>query len=129
MLDVKSSAFSNFAQVRLSPKLTKYIKEKSGCSEESFWKEFEPAFVAEVKENCPNPCSSRGLPNATLELCGTYVDWKCADKEFETNLAKTKPHLYSSCDKLEYEGRIVFIERPIYVAHLQVTAKQSIWFF
>ena len=108
--------------------MMKYIKEKSGCSDESYWKEFEPTFVTEVKNNCPNPCSSRGLPNATLELCETFVDWQCADKEFETNLAKTKPHQYSPCNQLEYEGRIVMNEHPVTVAHLHVN-EFSFFFF
>ena len=96
--------------------MTRYIREKSGCSDESYWKEFEPTFVTEVKNNCPNPCSSRGLPNATLKLCETYADWKCADNRFETNLvAQTKAHQYSPCSKLEYEGRIVTIEHPMLV--------------
>ena len=107
--------------MKLRPKLTKLIKERSGCSDESYWKEFEPTFATEVKNNCPNPCSSRGLPYATLELCQTYTDWKCADNEFETNLVQTKAHQYSSCNKLEYKGRIVIIDHPNVVIHQNVT--------
>ena len=112
---MNSTATSKYASVKLRPKMMKYIKEKSGCSDESYWKEFEPTFVTEVKKTCPNPCSSRGLPNATLKLCETYADWKCADNRFETNLAQTKAHQYSPCSKLEYEGRIVTMEHPMLV--------------
>ena len=115
--------FGYYAGVRLKPKMTQYIKEKSGCSDESYWKEFEPTFVTKVKENCPNPCSPRGLPNATLELCQTFADWRCADKEFETNLLTTNPHQYSSCNKLEYEGRLNYISHALNVGSLNVTDK------
>ena len=48
---INFSAFSKYAAVKLSPKMTKYIKEKSGCSDESFWEAFEPNFVPKAKKN------------------------------------------------------------------------------
>lgn len=118
--------FSNYAGMRIKPKMFKYLKEKSGCNNESFWKAFEMIFVQEVKMNCPNPCSSRGLPEKTLGLCKTFTQWQCADREFENTLKKVDHHRYSPCNKLEYEGKINIIAHPRHILQNVTFANQFI---
>ena len=93
-----------FAHVIIKPKLRKVLQEKTGCSDKSYWEQFQPDYIEKVKEKCPIACASRGIPDASLEICQTLSDWKCSEEEFKKSLRKfdfTVP-----CTTIGYRGNL-----------------------
>lgn len=101
-------AYPHFmASTTVRPIMTKLLQDKSGCRNEPFWTTFEPIFVEEVKEKCPNPCLPQGFPGETLALCEDRDDWKCADQAMRKLLRNGKRvNTAGPCTKLEYEGKL-----------------------
>ena len=93
-----------FAHVIIKPKLRKILKEKTGCSDESYWEQFQPDYIAQVKEKCPTTCTSRGIPYASLEICQTLSDWKCSEELFKKSLRKFD--FTSPCTTIGYRGNL-----------------------
>ena len=82
----KSAPLEPFAHVIIKPKLKRILQEKTGCSDESYWEQFQLDYIAQVKENCPVPCASRGMPDTSVEVCQTLSEWTCSEKEFKRSL-------------------------------------------
>ena len=93
-----------FAHVIIKPKLRKVLQEKTGCSDKSYWEQFQPDYMAQVKEKCPTACASRGIPDASLEICQTLLDWKCSEEEFKKNLRKFD--FTAPCTTIGYRGNL-----------------------
>ena len=108
--------FNFYTEVKIKPKMTNVLKEKSGCEDISFWSSFQEQYTSRVQEKCNNSCTSRSLPNAILPQCETLVDMECADEQFEETLMKMEYHNYKPCSKLEYEGRI---DRYDHASHIK----------
>ena len=115
--------------IKIQPKMIHYLEEKTGCREydsedSSFWHLFEPVFVQGAKINCPNACSSRGLPNGTLGKCKSYEDWKCSEKAFVKAL-KINEINSLPCRQDDYEGKVQQLNRidflKLYFPSLMVT--------
>ena len=97
-----------FAHVIIKPKLRKVLQEKTGCSDKSYWEQFQPDYMAQVKEKCPTACASRGIPDASLEVCKTLSEWECSEKEFKNSLMKFD--FTSPCTTIGYRGNLqVFV--------------------
>ena len=90
----------------LKPKITKYIKDKSGCRDNSIWEIIGPEFSTSVKEACGDRgCTPNALPNKTLGYCKNWKDYDCSMAQLSKTLvkhAKTVP-----CEKLEYSGQYI----------------------
>ena len=90
----------------LKPKMTKYIKDKSGCRDNSIWEIIGPEFSTSVKEACGDRgCTPNALPNKTLGYCKNWKDYDCSMAQLSKTLvkhAKTVP-----CEKLEYSGQYI----------------------
>ena len=100
-----------YGSVVLSPKVTKVLKEKSGCRNESFWELFEPDFVREVVEKCgDNTCSPIRLPSKSLRACENEAEWNCANIEFRKKFRKMTDVVSAPCTKIEFLGRIHIYE-------------------
>ena len=94
-----------YGGVELSPKVTKLLKEKSGCRNESFWELFEPEFVRGVAEKCgDNACSPIRLPSKSLRACENEAEWNCANLEFRKKFRKMSSADSAPCSKIEYFG-------------------------
>ena len=93
-----------FAHVIIKPKLRKVLKEKTGCSDKSHWEHIQSHYIAQVKEKCPSTCVSRGIPDASLEICHTFSDWKCSEGEFKKSLRKFD--FTSPCTTIGYRGNL-----------------------
>ena len=93
-----------FAHVIIKPKLRKVLQEKTGCSEKSHWEQFQIDYIAQVKEKCPTTCTSRGIPDASLEICQTQSDWKCSEGEFKRSLRKFDVSV--PCTTIGYRGNL-----------------------
>ena len=93
--------------VELGGKLTKYIKEKSGCREESSWKLIQPSFVSSVKEKCgTGACVPKGFPfpNIDLRTCDNLNEYDCPSRVLKKLLRTDKNANTVPCTKLEYYG-------------------------
>ena len=96
-----------YGSVLLYPKVTKVLKEKSGCRNESFWDLFEPDFVKGVVEKCGNnTCSPIQLPSKSLRACENKAEWNCANKDFVKMFRRMKRTDSAPCTKIEYFGRM-----------------------
>ena len=93
-----------FAQIKLKPGMTNYIKEKSGCRDESFWNIIEPTFVVNVTDNCEDVCTPNGLPNSTLRFCKGLAEYQCAMAEFRKVIRHYKKSDSVPCTKIDYAG-------------------------
>ena len=93
-----------FAHVIVKPKLRRVLREKTGCSDKSYWEQFQPDYIAQVKEKCPSTCVSRGIPDASLEICQTLSDWKCSEELFKKNLRKFD--FTAPCTTIGYRGNL-----------------------
>ena len=78
-----------YAYVYLKPKATKYIKEKSGCREESAWQKISPLFEKRALKKCgsDNACLPYGLPNTTLKICDKNDTSDCSLNEFRSTMS------------------------------------------
>jgi len=93
--------------VQLDTTITKYIKEKAGCREESLWKLIEPSFVTSVKKNCgANACLPNGFPftNINLRTCANFSEYDCPTNQLKNVLKTNKNANVIPCTKLEYSG-------------------------
>ena len=89
----------------LKPTMTKYIKEKSDCRDESIWKIIEPAFSSSVVEACGNKgCTPNALPNTTLGYCRNWQDFDCSMAQLRKTMANDKRSKKVPCEKLDYAG-------------------------
>lgn len=100
----KSAPLEPFAHVIIKPKLKKILQEKTGCSDESYWEQFQPGYIAKVKDKCPSPCVSRGMPDKSFEVCQTFSDWTCSEEEFKKSL-KGFDHIVP-CTTIGYHGNL-----------------------
>ena len=101
--------------VELGGKLTKYIKEKSGCREESSWKLIQPSFVSSVNEKCgTGACVPKGFPfsNMDLRTCDNFNEYDCPSRVLKKLLKTDQNANTVPCTKLEYHGskKIYWIE-------------------
>ena len=56
-----------------------YLKEKSGCVDQSFWDLWEPFYYNHDKfKNCPYKCSAITLPNSSTPICNSTDSYLCA---------------------------------------------------
>ena len=94
-----------YGGVDLRPKMTKVLKEKSGCREESFYKLFQYEFVEEAKILCGevNACRPTELPNNPIRRCNTTDEYICARKAMGISLRNSKHHKTAPCTKIEYD--------------------------
>ena len=107
MVKMRRQAGTNvFADINLKPKMTRHIKEKSGCRDESFWNVIEPAFVANVTANCgiEGACTPNGLPNSTLRFCKGFAEYHCAMVEFKKVIRNFRTSDTIPCIKMDYIG-------------------------
>ena len=80
-----------------------YERLKTNCNDEFFWAAVEKAFVNEVKEICPIPCSPQGFPTMTFELCETEDSWKCSNDILDEVITKRDDFYSSPCTIVDYE--------------------------
>ena len=96
-----------FAYVYLKPIFTKYIKEKSGCRDESAWEIFAPIFAKKVSKMCKGKkaCMPYALPNTNLKLCHDKEESQCSLNVFK-NAMKENGQIFNSfpCIKRDYSG-------------------------
>lgn len=111
--NVNMDSFAHFAHVIIKPNLRKVLQEKTGCSYRSYWEQVQSYYFAQVKKNCPTTCTSRGVPDASIEICKTFPEWTCAEKEFKKNLRKSD--FTAACTEIGYQGRLQSMF-PIHVA-------------
>ena len=93
-----------FANVVIKPKMRKLLQEKTKCSDTSYWEQFQPSYIHQVKENCPIACASRGIPDASLEICQTVSEWKCSEEQFKKN--QRKFDFTTPCTTIGYQGNV-----------------------
>ena len=94
-----------FGSVELKVEMTKVIKEKSGCRDESFWNIIDPKFTKLAQENCGIlACVPNGLPNATLELCDNLEGFVCSLDEFKKAVRMDRNMNTAPCNKIDYSG-------------------------
>ena len=94
-----------YGLAELKVEMTKVIKEKSGCRDESFWNIIDPNFTNLALENCASlACAPNGLPNATLSLCDNYEGFVCSLAEFKKAVQTDKNMNTAPCIKIDYSG-------------------------
>ena len=93
----------HFANIIVTTTRTERLKEKTNCKDEFFWLTIEKAFVNQVKEICPIPCSPQGLPSMILELCETEDSWKCSNDILDKVISKRDDYYSSPCVTIDYE--------------------------
>ena len=93
-----------FANLVIKPKLRKILQEKTGCSDESYWEQLQHDYIAQVKEKCPTTCTSRGIPDASLEICQTFSEWECSEREFKRSLKRIDFKV--PCTTIGYQGNL-----------------------
>ena len=55
--------------VAIKPKKSVYLKDKTNCSQDSYYELLEAKFVSEANYLCPLPCTPLGTPNRTMKKC------------------------------------------------------------
>ena len=93
----------HFANIIVTTTRTERLKEKTNCQDEFFWAAVEKAFVKEVKEICPIPCSPQGFPTMILGLCETEDSWKCSNDILDEVISKRDDFYSSPCTTVDYE--------------------------
>ena len=118
---------NTYGSITLRPKMTKVLKEKSGCREESFYKLFQYEFVEEAKKLCGevNACRPIELPNNPIRRCNTTDEYICAHRVMGISVRNSKYRKTAPCTKIEYEGIPEGLYDLIYTKQQSITVSQS----
>ena len=98
-----------YGKVFLKPKMTKVLKEKTGCRDESFYEGFQYEFVDYVRRVCGNEsaCTPIELPTNLIRRCETQEESDCADDALKHSIRKSRYQDSIPCTKIEYGGDLV----------------------
>ena len=89
----------------VKPKMTKLLKEKTGCSEEPFFELFQHEFVTNVKKICgADACRPTELPDNPIRKCETLEEYTCAFKAMSEGLEESAFLRTVPCSNIEYYG-------------------------
>ena len=94
----------HFSNLIITTSKQQRLKELTNCKDESFWMAIEKAFVNEVKEMCPIPCSPQGFPTMILGMCETENSWKCSNYVLDEIITNRDDFYSSPCTTIDFEG-------------------------
>ena len=93
-------------KVSLTSKEFHYLKQKSNCSEKSFYEVWGQIYLDQIKENCNTTCSPISLPIPNVNLCN-HTEWQCPQSlkyQSFSNYIKSEDY-FGPCTKLQYKGK------------------------
>ena len=95
------------SQVSLISERFQYLKQKSNCSEESFYEVWGKAYIDLIKEKCNTTCATISLPLRNASLCD-YTNWSCAEGLRLLSFTKflKSENYFGPCTKLQYKGNL-----------------------
>ena len=89
----------------VKPKITKLLKDKTGCRDEHFFELFQHEFVKNVKEICgAYACRPTELPDNPIRSCETEEEFTCASNVLRESLQKSIFLRTVPCSRIEYNG-------------------------